>query len=392
MNRIRVLNAISEKGLRLFNDGYAVGKETADPDALIVRSAPVDVTVFPGLHAVARAGAGVNNINVAEATKHGIAVFNTPGGNANAVAELVFAVLGAEARNLGQAIHFAKTAEGSTDAELAKFIEKGKGRYSGFELAGKTLAVIGLGKIGVLVANAGVAKGMRVVGHDAFPTMANMHRLDARVEIGKTVEDAIAGADIVSLHVPLVPETQNLIGEKAISSMKNGAILVNYARDGIVDDRKAIEALGSEKLALYISDFPTKALIACPKVVCTPHLGASTAEAEENCAVMAVRALKDYLELGTVVNSVNFPALELRPRHGAVSRLAVVNRDKPDMIGAVAHTLGKAGINIQALANESNGTIGYSLADFECEIPEAVLREISKIDGVLKVRYLRFVR
>ena len=370
-NRILVLNNVSEAGLQLFADPENVNKNVVDPEAIILRSAKLDTDDYPSLLAVARAGAGVNNVSVAKATEKGVCVFNTPGANANAVAELVFTMLGLYARCVGQALRFTQTLDGD-DATITAKVEAEKAKFSGFELAGKTIGVIGLGKIGVLVANAGIKQGMRVVGYDAFPTLTNMHQLSAGVEIARRMEEVVGSADILSVHVPLSPKTKHLIDAKQITLMKPNCILINYARDGIFDDGAVIEALNLGKVATYITDFPTSALLANQKVICTPHLGASTAESEENCAVMACRQLKNYLEYGVVNNSVNFPVVEMFPSNTTRTRLAIVNKDVPNMIAVITGALGEAGVNIQAFANESNGKIGYNLIDLEVEVGDEV--------------------
>ncbi|MEI7777144.1 MAG: phosphoglycerate dehydrogenase [bacterium] len=389
MNRILVLNGVSNAGLQLFADPQNVNKSVIDPEAVILRSAKLDTDDYPSLLAVARAGAGVNNVTVEKATEKGVCVFNTPGANANAVAELVFIMLGLYARRVDQALSFTQTLDGD-DVAITQKVEAEKAKFSGFELAGKTIGVIGLGKIGVLVANAGIRRGMKVVGYDAFPTLTNMHQLSAGVEIARRMEEVVAGADILSVHVPLSARTKHLIGANQIALMKTNCILLNYARDGIFDDESVIEALSLEKVASYITDFPTNALLANQKVICTPHLGASTAESEENCAVMACRQLKNYLEYGVVNNSVNFPVVEMFPSNTTHTRLVIVNKDVPNMIAVITGALGEAGVNIQAFANESNGKIGYNLVDLDVSVCDEVVERIRQLPNVLRVRVLTF--
>ena len=398
-NRILVLNRLAQEGLTLLaSQGYEIdlcesGKPTADmmiaSDGIVVRSAKVDTALFPGLIAVARAGAGYNNITVDKATESGTCVFNTPGANANAVAELVFIMLGMHARRINNALCFVTKLDGN-DAEINAAMEAEKARFSGFELANKTLGVIGLGKIGVLVANAGIKRGMRVVGYDAYPTLENMHQLDAKVERTSRMEDVLALADILSVHVPLNEKTKNLIGAKQLAMMKLGCVLMNYARDGIVDNAAVISALAENTIAAYITDFPTMALRGLKNVICTPHLGASTDEAEEKCAVMAVTQLRNYLEFGTVTNSVNFPVLEMPLSEEVRTRLVVVNNDVPNMIAVITGVLGGANINIHGFTNASNGKIGYNLVDLATVVAEELVEKIRQLPNVLRVRVIEF--
>lgn len=388
-NKILVLNNVSETGLKLFGNTYIVGSEVVDPDAIIVRSAKVHTATFPNLLAVARAGAGVNNISVNEATEKGICVFNTPGANANAVAELVFIMLGVYARRVDKAFHFIQQLEGD-DAAIERQVEAQKSKFAGFELEGKVLAVIGLGKIGVLVANAGIKRGMRVIGYDSFLSPSNMHQLDRRVEIVRTMEEALSLGDVVSVHVPLLDHTRALIGAKQIALMKPECILLNYARGEIFDDEAVLNALAQNMLQVFITDFPTSATKVHEKVICTPHLGASTAESEENCARMAAMQLNNYLNFGVVQNSVNFPVVEAFPSQATRTRLIIVNRDVPGMIATISGVLAKAGINIEALINKGNSKIGYNLVDVEVDVHDDVAEQIRKLPDILKVRILRF--
>lgn len=390
-NRILVLNNVSKTGLALFGDNHRVGPSVTDPEAVIVRSAKVDTDQYPNLLAVARAGAGVNNVSVEKATEKGVCVFNTPGANANAVAELVFIMLGLYARRVDQALRFVQTLEGD-DVAIGAQVESGKSKFTGFELVGKTLGVVGLGKIGVLVANAGIERGMKVVGYDAFPTLSNMHQLNPKVEIARSMEEVLVASDVLSAHVPLSPKTKHLIGAKQIAMMKDDGVIMNYARGGIYDDEAVLQALAVGKVKTFITDFPTKALLRNTAVICTPHLGASTAESEENCAVMAARQLKNYLEYGVITNSVNFPVVENFPSGTVSVRLVIVNKDVPNMIAVIAGVLGVAGINIQALTNESNGKIGYNLVDLEIDISDEVVEQIRQLPNILKVRVLRFTK
>jgi len=389
--KIKTLNNISPQGLKLFGDSYAVAGDTSSPDAVLVRSAIVDTDEIPSMLAIARAGAGVNNISIDKATEKGVCVFNTPGANANAVAELVFIMLGIHARKIHKSLEFSNgLAAEAEDKAISEKVEKGKASFSGFELQGKTLGVIGLGKIGVLVSNAGLQHGMRVIGYDPFPTVANVHLLNPRVEIAHKLDDVIAQADVISVHVPLSDKTRNLIGEAQLQKAKNGVILMNYARKGIYDDAAVIAALDSGKVGGYINDFPSKSLLGRANVICTPHLGASTAESEENCAVMAVNQLRNYLEYGIVANSVNFPGIEIYPESSTRTRVVVINKDVPNMIAQITQVIGKAGLNIVSFTNASNGKVGYNIIDLEKDLPDALVDSIKAIPNVVRVRMLRF--
>jgi D-3-phosphoglycerate dehydrogenase len=389
--KIKTLNNISQQGLKLFGNDYQVSGDAASPDAVLVRSAIVDTDEIPSMLAIARAGAGVNNISIDKATEKGVCVFNTPGANANAVAELVFIMLGIAARKIHKSLEFSQSMAAEADDKIInEKVEKEKSKFSGFELQGKTLGVIGLGKIGVLAANAGLQHGMTVIGYDPFPTVANVHLLNPRVEITPKLDDVIAKADVITVHVPLSDKTRNLIGEAQLKKAKQGVILMNYARKGIYDDAAVIAGLESGKVGFYINDFPSKALLGRPNVLCTPHLGASTAESEENCAVMAVNQLRNYLEYGIVANSVNFPIIESYPEEHTKTRVVVINKDVPNMIAQITQVIGKAGLNIVSFTNASNGKIGYNIIDLEKDVPEALIDSIKGIEKVVRVRVLRF--
>jgi len=389
--RIATLNKISPEGLNLFGSEYEVADGLSSPDAILVRSAQLDTDGYPDTLAIARAGAGVNNITVEKATAAGICVFNTPGANANAVAELVFTVLGSYARNVLPGIQFARDTAAATesDKELDEKVEKGKGKFAGFELAGKTLGVIGLGKIGVLVANLGVQHRMKVVAFDPFPSIDNIHALEPSVQILKSMAQVAAACDVLSIHVPLSDKTRGLVNTQFLSGMKDGAILMNYSRGPVVAEADVVAALESGKLRAYLNDFPSKALINHPKAICTPHLGASTEESEENCATMAVVQLKSYLELGNVVNSVNFPLCESIPDAAVKTRLIVINKDVPNMIATVSQILGAAGVNIASYNNKSNGKVGYNIVDVEGDIPAAAVDAVKASADVIRVRVIK---
>jgi D-3-phosphoglycerate dehydrogenase / 2-oxoglutarate reductase len=389
--KIKTLNNISQQGLKLFGDNYQVSGDVSAPDAVLVRSAIVDTDEIPSMQAIARAGAGVNNISIDKATEKGVCVFNTPGANANAVAELVFIMLGIAARKIDKSLEFSQSmAKEADDKVINEKVEKGKSQFSGFELQGKTLGVIGLGKIGVLAANAGLQHGMTVIGYDPFPTVANVHLLNPRVEITPKLDEIIAKADVITVHVPLSDKTRNLIGEAQLKKAKQGVILMNYARKGIYDDAAVIAAMDAGKVSFYINDFPSKALLGRPNVICTPHLGASTAESEENCAVMAVNQLKNYMEYGIIANSVNFPIIESYPEEHTRTRVVVINKDVPNMIAQITQVIGKAGLNIVSFTNASNGKIGYNIIDLDKDVPDALVESIQGVDKVIRVRVLRF--
>jgi len=388
MYRIKTLNAISEVGLsRLPGELYEVGPETADPDALLVRSAVLDPDNIPAsVCAIARAGAGTNNIPVTACSKRGIPVFNTPGANANAVKELVMAALFLAARNIVPAAAFAHRLEGS-DSEMSKAVEAGKKTYVGFELPGRSLGVIGLGAIGVEVANAANALGMKVYGYDPLLSVENALKLSPDVNHTTDLDLLLSKSDIITVHVPLLPATTGMIGAEQLALMQADTVLINFARAPIVDEEALVAALDGDRLRGYVCDFPSPALNKRERVVTLPHLGASTAEAEENCARMAADELRAYLENGVIRNSVNFPAAELT-RSPGTTRVCISNRNVPNMVGQVTTMLADANINISDLLNKSRGEIAYTLVDIDGALPDAVLAKLASIDGVLAVRVL----
>jgi D-3-phosphoglycerate dehydrogenase len=388
--RIKIINAIASEGLNQFADQYRVDEHEDNPQGIVVRSSPVDLKAYPELLAIARAGAGVNNIPVDQASEKGICVFNTPGANANAVVELVFTMLGIWLRNVYQSLEFCQGLTGLDDKKMNEEVEARKKNFKGVEMAGKTLAVIGLGKIGVRVANAGVHHGMQVVGFDPFPVMDNIHELSPEVELVRSRKEALAKADYVSVHVPLNKKTTGLVSTEFIEAMQDGALLFNYARGPVVDEDAVLTGLASGKLQGHITDFPSEKLIGNDKILISPHLGASTSESEDNCACMAVSELKSYLEYGNVTHSVNFPNVENIPTVWVHSRLIMINNDKPFMIGLVTNILGKYDINIMSYTNESNGIIGYNIIDCEGSVPFEVQQEIEANDGVLRTRVITF--
>ncbi|MBU0730759.1 MAG: 3-phosphoglycerate dehydrogenase [Proteobacteria bacterium] len=384
--RIKTINKIAQEGLVLFGDAYSVGPDQEDPQGIIVRSSQLDTDVYPNLLAVARAGAGVNNITVDKATAKGICVFNTPGANANAVAELVFIMLGIEARNIRQGVDFCRSLSDLSDEKITKEVEKKKAAFRGFELAGKTLGVLGLGKIGVRVANGGALRGMKVIGFDPSPAIENIHQLSPEVVISRSIDEVISNANILSIHVPLSDKTSRLVNGELISRLPDDATIVNYARAPIVDEDAVLAALDSGKLSGYLTDFPTSKSLNHPKVLVSPHLGASTEESEEQCACMAVSEIKSYFEYGTVIHSVNFPTVESIPSGNVHTRLIMINRDIPGMIGFASHTIGSHGININSYLNSSNGAIGYNIIDLEQAISKDQLAAIDANPDVIRTR------
>ncbi len=387
--RVKVLNSIAPEGLKVFDTDFAVSADEKDPHGILVRSATVDTDQFGSLLAVARAGAGVNNISVPKATEKGVCVLNTPGANANAVKELVFVMLGMFARNILKGISFGKDLQTLTDKEMEEKIEKGKSAFRGFELARKVLGVLGLGKIGTLVANGGVERGMNVIGFDPHPVIKNIHQLSPVAVCADTSYEVVSRADILTLHMPLSDATRGMVNREFLKPFKKGGILVNFSRGAICNEDDVIAALDAGKLAAYITDFPSKRLLAHERVLCTPHLGASTEESEENCAVMACNELRAYLKLGHVTHSVNFPTVESPPDRSFTNRLVVINRDVPKMIGTVSQTLGEHGINIESYRNESNGKIGYNIIDLRSDLPAEVIRKIEADPNVLRTRVIK---
>jgi D-3-phosphoglycerate dehydrogenase len=388
--KIRKINAIAKEGLKLFGAKFTVSAEEADPEGILVRSSPVNVDDYPSLLAVARAGAGVNNINVERATEKGICVFNTPGANANAVVDLVFPMIGVWRRNIYAGIQFCRSLAEMEPDKVSAEVERRKSAFRGDEIAGKTLGVIGLGQIGVRLANGGAHRYMHVRGFDPSPAMANIHQLLPEVTLCRSVRDTVGSADIVSLHLPLNDGTRGMVNREFIAKMKKGAILVNYSRGPIVDEDAVIEALDSGYLEAYICDFPTPRNVGHSKILTTPHLGASTSQSEENCACMAVREISSYLEYGNVVHSVNFPNIESTPSDKVHTRIIVINRDVPGMIAFASNIIGNNGINIASYLNQSNGRIGYNIIDVEAAVPKKVLKEIQKNPDVIRTRTILF--
>lgn len=386
--RIQTLNNISLKGLeRLPRDRFEVASNLVDPHAILVRSADMHtMQIPPSVLAVARAGAGTNNVPVAALSKRGVPVFNAPGANANAVKELVVAGLFLAARNICQSWDFARKLSGD-DKAIDEATEKGKKNFVGFELPGRTLGVIGLGAIGVEVANAAERLGMRVIGFDPQLTVQRAWQLSSSVEQALSLDDLFARSQFVSVHVPLVDGTRGLVNEARLRLMPKDGVLLNFSRAPIVDDAAILASLDAGHSHAYVCDFPKNALKDHPKVVTLPHLGASTGEAEENCAVMVADTLRDYLENGNVRHSVNFPEAAL-PRTAGASRIAIANSNVPNMVGQISTLLAGEGINIADLLNKSRGEYAYTLIDVEGRVPELLLDRIRGIEGVLSARLL----
>jgi D-3-phosphoglycerate dehydrogenase len=388
MYKIQTLNNISVVGLDRFpRDAYEIASELAQPDAILVRSAKMhDMDLPESVKAVGRAGAGVNNIPVDRMSTAGIPVFNAPGANANAVKELVVAGMLMAARNIGQAWRFATGLSGE-DADIHKAVEAGKKTFVGFELPGRTLGVVGLGAIGVKVANAARALGMNVIGYDPTITVRAAWALESDVEQALSIDDLVARSDFITFHVPLTDATRHMINAERLRLMRPQSVLLNFARDGIIDDAAAIEALDQGHLYAYVCDFPSNLLKDHPRVVTLPHLGASTAEAEQNCAVMVAEQVRDWLENGNVSNSVNFPEISL-PRTEDGVRIAVVNSNVPNMLGQVSTDLAAAGLNIIDMLNKSRGELAVTLIDVDQVPSDEAVQRIRNIDGVLSVRCL----
>ena len=386
--RILTLNHISARGLeRLPRDRYEVASGLDRPDAILVRSADMHQMVIPDtVRAVARAGAGVNNIPVEALSARGVPVFNAPGANANAVKELVLASLFLAARNICQAWAFARDLEGD-DASIDAQVHRGREAFFGFELAGRSLGVVGLGAVGVEVANAAEALGMRVLGYDPKITVQRAWQLSTGVEQALSLDDLFARADFVTVHVPLNEQTRGLVNEYRVKLMQKGGVLLNFSRPGIVEDSQVVAALDGGRLHAYVCDFPSNLLKRHPRVITLPHLGASTAEAADNCAVMAADQLRDFLENGNVRNSVNYPEA-LLPRLPGATRLAIASRNVPHRFGRICTCLAQAGLNIENLLNKSRGEFAYTLMDLEGSAAGGLLEKLRHTDGVLSAHLI----
>ena len=387
MFKILTLNNISPVGLeRLSRESYEVASEIQHPDAILLRSYKMhDMEIPATVKAIGRAGSGVNNIPVERMSQAGISVFNAPGANANAVKELVIAGMLIASRNLCQAWDYSRGLEGD-DAVIGKAVEAGKKQFVGFELPGKTLGVVGLGAIGVQVANGALALGMNVIGFDPGITVKRAWEMSSDVRQAASIEELLANVDYVTFHVPLVDATRNIINADRLKLVRDNVVILNFSRHGVIDDKAVIEAIDAGKVYAYVCDFPSNLLKNHPRIITLPHLGASTAQAEENCAVMVAEQVRDYLENGTVRNSVNFPEMYM-PRNGGF-RLAIVNQNVPNMLGQISTCMADAGLNILDMLNKSRNELACTLVDVDAEVPPSCLDHLASIEGVLNVRAL----
>lgn len=385
--KVRLMNKISQEGLkRLPADRYEVGEDLDHADAIMVRSASLhDAEFDPELKCIARAGAGVNNIPLDRCSEQGIVVFNTPGGNSNAVKELTIAGLLLASRKIVKGIEWVKT----LDPEgIAKAVEKGKSQFAGPEIAGKKLGVIGLGAIGVQVANAAAALGMDVYGYDPYISVRAAWTLKARIHHISELKAIFEECDYITLHLPLMDSTRGMLNEEAFAQMKDDVRIVNFARDALVDEDALAAAIAQGKVAAYVTDFASPKLIALDQVIITPHLGASTPESEDNCARMAANEIRDYLEWGNIRNSVNMPELALNP--SARNRICIINRNVPNMVAKIASKLGECGINIENMANKARGNHAYTIVETNDTIDQAAIEEIRRSEGIIRVRVIHF--
>jgi D-3-phosphoglycerate dehydrogenase len=386
MYRIKCLNKISAVGTSRLGSGYVCGEDVENPDAILVRSASMHEMELPkGLLAVARAGAGVNNIPLDACSENGIAVFNTPGANANAVKELVLAALLLSSRRIVPGIEWAITLKGQGD-EVAKLVEKGKGQFAGPEISGKTLGVIGLGAIGILVANAAHALGMEVYGYDPYLSVDAAWGLSRAIHHARTLDEVYAASDYVTIHVPLVPDTKGMIGAEAVSKMKDGVRILNFARGGLVVTQDVLAALESGKVACYATDFPDESLLGKEGVIAVPHLGASTPESEDNCARMAVSELTEYLESGNIRNSVNLPSVSM-PRNG-FTRICMIHRNIPNTISKLSGILAGAGINIENMESKSRKEYAYTILDVTGDVKASTSENLEKLPEIVRARVI----
>ena len=388
MFKIQTLNKISAEGLANFpRDDYEIASEILNPDAILLRSADMHSMELPAsVKAVARAGAGVNNIPIPAMTEKGVVVFNTPGANANAVKELVIAALLFSSRPVHKAAEWAKTLAGKGD-EIPDLAEKGKSQFVGPEIKGKTLGVIGLGAIGAMVANTAIGLGMDVIGYDPYISVDAAWSLSRAVHKAESLESLLSKSDYVSLHIPQTNDTKGFINADRINMMKKGVRLLNFARGGLVVNKDVIAAIEAGKIAQYITDFTDEELLANDKVICLPHLGASTPEAEDNCAFMAVKQLKDFLERGNIVNSVNFPKTYLDAQIPAGgTRLCIANKNVPNMVGQISTILADAKLNIEGMVNQNRADLAYNLIDVSCPVSDDVVVKLKSIEGVINVR------
>lgn len=384
--QVLVLNNVSPTGLKRLGERFVCAKEIAQPDAILLRSADLHSVDIPrSVLAIGRAGSGTNNIPVAQMSRRGVPVFNAPGANANAVKELVIAGMLMAARNLPAALKFIAALD-PNDAEMEKKVEAGKKAFAGIELAGHSLGIVGLGKIGCLVADAGVKLGMQVIGFDPEITVDAAWSLPSQVKKANSLAEVLKNSHFVTLHVPLVDATRKMIDANALAQIKHGSVLLNFSRDGVVDTAAVLAALEAKRLSYYVCDFPTAEINRHPQVVALPHLGASTREAEENCAIMVADQVRDYLLDGNIMNAVNFPNVVMA-RESAY-RIGIANANVPNMVGQITAALAGAGLNIHNMVNKSKKDLAYTLVDVDSPVPEAVIGQIARIDGVLAVRYL----
>ena len=388
MYKILTLNNISQVGLdKLPADSFNISDDEVSPDAIILRSFKMHEMDIPkSLKAVGRAGAGVNNIPLEKMSVAGIPVFNAPGANANAVKELVIASLFISARNISQAIQYTENLEGE-DAELSKLVEAGKKKFAGYELPGRTIGVVGLGAIGRMVANTCVDLGMNVIGFDPGLTVDGAWHLSSRITRANSVDELLAKVDFLTVHVPLIDATRDLINADNVGKMKSTAVVINLARGGIINDDAVCDAIDAGKLATYVTDFPNNRTKKTPAVIGLPHLGASTGEAEDNCAIMVAEQVKNYLESGNIVNSVNFPNVSM-PR-GTDFRLVVCNANVPNMVGQISTIMADAGLNINDMINQSRGDIAYTIVDVDSHISDSVVKTIKSLDGIMIARAIQ---
>ncbi len=387
MYRIKTMNKISAVGLNTFDrERYEVGENLTEEDAILVRSAKLHEYVFPeSLRAIARAGSGVNNIPLERCSEQGIVVFNTPGANANAVKELVLCSLLLASRDVSGAIRWVRQqVEGGTD--VTTVVEKGKSAFVGPELYHKTLGIIGLGAIGSLVANVALSLGMDVYGYDPYLSVDAALRLDRHVKVVKDVRELYKKSDYITMHIHVTPETRHLINAEAIAAMKRGARVINLARGEIVDDDAMIAALETGRVASYVTDFPNNRLVAAPHVVAMPHLGASTPESEQNCAVMAARELQDYLENGNIRHSVNLPDVEMS--RSGVCRMCIIHKNVPAMLANITTLLSRDGVNVENLSNKSKDDYAYTLVDLGTDVEEEIIEEVKRLPNVIRVRVI----
>lgn len=380
--KIQLYNKISNKGLILFNGEYEIGENIENPDGILVRSAKLhDIPLDGNLKAIARAGAGVNNVPVDKCSEKGIVVFNTPGANANAVKELVLAGMLLSARPTFKAMQWLETVK--DDENLEQLAEKEKSRFKGCELAGKTIGIIGLGAIGIKVANMALHLGMEVYGCDPYLSVQSAWQLSRNVKLVNGNDEIFARCDYISLHVPMTPNTKNMIDANALNKMKDGVTILNYARGGLVDEDAMLEAMNNGKVKNYVSDFASPKMMKHDNYICTPHLGASTPEAEENCAVMAVNQMRDYLENGNITNSVNLPNISME-RSGAI-RITCFHKNEPNMLAQISQTISAAGLNIENMINKSKKEYAYTIVDVDQANVDDVVDKLNTIDAILKV-------